>query len=159
MKIFELFEEKEKESLLPVDSIAMALFKKKAGEVKDPKRDKEKTYIGVQHEASVIKRQDGKTLYLTFDNSTDSGEFEIDSFTPLKIERGTEIDKKIKKAFSKHEIESKKKISYMVKGDVSYLREIHLGKKLGRPAVRFVHDLIKILKILNSEKDQNTEEE
>ena len=157
MKILELFEEKEKESLLPVDSIAMALFKKKSGEVKDPKRDKEKIYIGVQHEASIIKKPDGKSLYLTFDNSTDSGEFEIDSFTPLKIERGTEIDKKIKKAFNKHEIESKKKISYMVKGDVSYLREIHLGKKLGRSAVRFVHELIKILN--SAGKDKDTEEE
>jgi len=153
MKICDLFEEKqEKESLLPVDAIAMALFKCKAGIVIDAKRDKDKKYIGVSHEKSTIKGPTGKALNLTFDNSTDSGEFEIDSLTPLKIEKGGAVDKEIKKLFVKHDLDTKKKMSYMVKADSAYLREIHLGKKLGRPAVKLVTDLIKILKNLEGEK-------
>jgi hypothetical protein len=146
MKICELFEEKKKEHLLPVDAIAMMLFKKKAGIVIDAKRDKDKQYLGVAHERSTIKGSTGKPLHLTFDNSTDSGDFEIDSLTPLKIEKGGAIDKEIKKLFSKHEVDTKKKTGYVVKSDVAYLREIHLGTKLGRPAVRLVADLIKIIK-------------
>src|ERR1035437_4118131 len=105
MKVCDLFEaeEKKEEKLLPVDSIAVMLFKKKAGIVIDAKRDKDKKYIGVAHEKSTIKDATGRTLSLTFDNSTDSGDFEIDSLTPLKIEKGGAVDKEIKKLFSKYE--------------------------------------------------------
>ena len=142
MKLEELFEAK---NTLPIDAIALALFKKKAGIVKDPKRDKEKDYLGVTNSASTFKH-DGKTLHLSIDNSTDSGEFEIDSFTPLKLERGGDIDKAIKKLFKKFEIDSGKKIGYILKGETSYIREIHLGKKLSSNSVRFVQALIKLIK-------------
>ena len=152
MKLNDLFEEKEeKEKLLPVDSIAMLLFRRKAGIVTDPKRDKDKKYIGVSHEKSTIKGPTGKFLNLTFDNSTDSGEFEIDSLTPLKIEKSGAIDKEIKKLFAAYEIETKKRTGYLVKADVAYLREIHLGAKLGRPAVKLVTDLIKIIRRVEGE--------
>jgi hypothetical protein len=161
MKIFDLFEEKKKEDLFPVDRIALALFKKKAGLVKDLKRDKDKFYIGVQHESSSIKRPDGKPLYLTFDNSTDSGEFEIDSLSPLKIEKGDATDKKIRKLYTKHELESKKKIGYIVKGDVTYIREIHLGKVLSGSSVLFVNEFIKLMNSLGEDlpKEETKEEE
>jgi hypothetical protein len=76
--------------------------------------------------------------------------------TPLKIEKGGDLDKQIKKSYSKHELESKKKFSYMVKSGSTYLREIHLGKKLGKSAVRFVSDLVKILR--SSAKPESKEE-
>lgn len=158
MKIYDLFEEKKKEKLLPIDAIAMALFRKKAGIVKDPKRDKDKDYLGVSHEKSVIKGSNGKPINLTFDNSTDSGEFEIDSLTPLKIEKGGPIDSQIKKLFLKHEIDTKKKMGYIVKSDVSYLREITLGSKLGRSAEKLVIDLLKILKQGSTDEDEVAEE-
>src|ERR1039457_5543747 len=116
MKVCDLFEKKEEKSL-PVDEIAQMLFKKNAGLVKDPKHDKDKDYLGVAHEKSLIRTQNGKPLHLTFDNSTDSGEFEIDSLTPLKIEKGGDLDREIKKLFSKHDVESKKNTSYVVKSD------------------------------------------
>ena len=163
MKVFELFEAQEKETLLPVDAIAMMLFKKKSGLIIDTKRDKSKSYIGVAHEKSQIRSQSGKSLNLTFDNSTDSEEFEIDSLTPLKIEKGDDIDKAIKKLFVKHDLGIKKGTGYILKGDASYLREIHLGKKLGKPAVKLVADLLKILKGLESpdenQDDEDTEKE
>lgn len=148
MKVCDLFEQKEdkEEKLLPVDDIAMMLFKKKAGIITDPKRDKDKKYIGVSNEKSSIKGPTGKALNLSFDNSTDSGEFEIDSLTPLKIEKGGPVDKAIKKLFSKHEVDSNVKTGYLVKSDASYLREVGLGKKLGRSAVKLVSDLMKIIK-------------
>jgi len=157
MKLCELFETKE-EKLLPVDLIAMMLFKKKADIVTDPKRDKDKKYIGVSHERSLIKSPSGKFINLTFDNSTDSGEFEIDSLTPLKIVKDDPIDKEIKKLFSKHELITKKKTSYIIKSEISYLRGIHLGAKLGSPAVKLVNDLIKILRKLNDEDSPKDEE-
>lgn len=144
MKVCDLLEEKE--DLLPVDEIAMLLFKKKAGLVKDPKRDKEKNYVGVSHSKSTLQGHDGKPLHLTFDNSTDSGEFEINSLTPLKIEKGGDLDRSIKKLFTKYEIESKKKTNYVVKSEATYLRELHLGHKLGRSAVKFVTNLIDLLR-------------
>lgn len=158
MKVWELFENKDKEEkLLPVDSIALLLFKKKAGIVTDPKRDKNKTYIGVSNEKSTIKNLTGKFLNLSFDNSTDSGEFEIDSLTHLKIEKDGDIDKEIKKLYSKHDIDTKKKIGYLVKSDVTYLREIHLGKILGRPSVKLVIDLIKILKTIEGSDKKDSD--
>jgi hypothetical protein len=156
MKVQELFETKEKQ--VPVDTIAMLLFKKKAGIVTDPKRDDEKKFIGVAHEKSTIKGPNGKPITLTFDNSTDSGDFEIDSLTPLKIEKGGDLDKEIKRLFHKHEVDTKKKTGYVIKGDVSYLREIVLGKTLGRPAVRLVSDLLRLLKS-GSEGEEETEED
>jgi len=159
MKLCELFEAKDKEEkLLPVDSIAMMLFKQKAGIVTDPKRDKDKKFIGVAHERSIIKSSSGKPLSLTFDNSTDSGEFEIDSLTPLKISKGDDLDKEIKKLFSKYELDVKKGTSYMVKSDSAYLRGIHLGAKIGSPAVKLVAELIKILKKAGGD-DKDTPEE
>ena len=162
MKVCDLFEAEKTDSdkkLLPVDSIAMMLFKQKAGLVKDPKRDKKKDYLGVSHQKSTIKTAEGRQLFLTFDNSTDSGEFEIDSLTPLKIEKGGDIDKQIKKLFTKYELETKSSTGYVVKSDVSYLREISLGKKLGHPAVKLVSSLIKILKQDgSSDKDETVDD-
>ena len=162
MKVSDLFEAKDKEAeekaALPVDAICQLLFKKKAGLVKDPKRDKDKDYIGVNHSVSSIKGPSGKPLHLTFDNSTDSGEFELNSLAPLQIEKGGKIDKAIKKLFSKHEVESKKKTNYTVKSEGVYLREIHLGKKLTRGAVKLVMDLIKLLKNTDDVEDEEPEE-
>ena len=166
MKVRDLFEAKDKEAeekaAMPVDAICQLLFKKKAGIVKDPKSDKDKEYIGVDHSVSSIKGPTGKPLHLTFDNSTDSGEFEINSLAPLKIEKGGKVDKAIKKLFSKHEVESKKKTNYTMKSEGVYLREIHLGKKLTRGAVKLVIDLIKLLKntdeVEDDEKDAPKED-
>jgi len=156
MKVHELFEAKEEKSSTPIDAIAQLLFKKNAGLVTDPKRDKEKQYIGVAHAKSTIKDDSGKPLHLTFDNSTDSEDFEIDSLTPRKIEKGGDLDRAIKKLYQKHELDTKKKTGYVVKGDTSYLRELVLGKKLGKPAVKLVADLIKMLK---GGKEEETEDE
>lgn len=158
MKIYELILEKEdkQENLYPVDSIAIMLFNKKAGIVTDLKRDKNEKFIGISHGKSNIKTSHGKSLFLTFDNSTDSGEFEIDSLTPLKIEKGGLIDKSIKKLFLKFDVDTKKKIGYLVKDDLAFIREIHLGKKLSNSTVKFVYEVIKILHKIN--KDDKSED-
>jgi hypothetical protein len=135
----------------------MLLFGQKAGIVKDPKRDKDKNYIGVSHEKSKIKGAGGKALFLTFDNSTDSGDFEIDSFTPLKIEKGGDIDKAIKKIFDKHELD--RGTGYVVKSEATYLRELTLGKKLGKSAVRVIADIIKLLKSGEEEVPEEEKDE
>lgn len=147
--LLETIEEKSKEDekLLPIDKIAIALFNKKAGPVKDLKRSKDAEFLGVSHTRSLIAGPDGKRLSLTFDNSTDSGEFEINSLTPMNITRGSDKDKQIKKLYTKHGVESKKKIGYTTKDDdETVVREVHLGKMLSKNAVKFVHELISILK-------------
>lgn len=159
MKVTELFEDKEKSEahLLPIDQIAQLLFKKRAGIVKDPKRDKDKTFLGVSHEKSTVKGALDKHLFLTFDNSTDSGEFELNSLTPLKIVKGDDTDRAIKKLFVKHELDVKTGMGYVVKGDATYLRELRLGKKLGKQAVHLVGDFIKVIKKLEAPEPDEAE--
>lgn len=155
MKLVELFESdsSDKKPSVPVDQIAMLLFRQKAGKVTDPKRKGEE-FIGVSHGISVFKIND-KPVRLTFDNSTSSGEFEINSLVPFQIERGSDKDELIKKYYKKKKIDSKKRFGYIVKDDTSYLREIHLGKELTADTVKFVADLVKII----NHEPRETEEE
>ena len=83
---------------------------------------------------------------LTFDNSTDSGEFEVNSLVPLMIERGTPEDHKILSLYRKFGVRSKKKTSYIAHGDKIVLRELFLGKDVDENAVRFMKAVVKILR-------------
>ena len=149
IQLIEALEEKakEEENVLPIDKIAMMLFNKKAGPVKDLKRSKEAEFLGVSHTRSLITDKAGKRMFLTFDNSTDSGEFEINSLTPLAIAKGSAADKQIRKLYTKHGVASKKKVGYSVQDDdTTIVREVHLGKTLGKNAVKFTSELLSILK-------------
>ena len=128
-----------------IDAIAKKLFSKKAGPVKDLKRSKDAKYFGVAHTRSNIIADNEKALMLTFDNSTDSGEFEINSLAPLNVVKGSDKDRAIKKLYHDHEIKSKKRTNYIVKDADPVLREVHLGKEIDKDTVRFVVDLLKIL--------------
>jgi hypothetical protein len=118
-----------KASMPSIQKIAKALFGKEAGPVKDLKRSKEAKFFGVAHEKSTFENEKGHAIKLTFDNSTDSGEFEINSLVPLQIERGSDLDLAIKKLYKEYKVHSNKKMRYLVKGDFTYLREVHLGSK------------------------------
>lgn len=129
-----------------IDKIAMMLFKVKADWVKDRKRGPEEKYLGVVHSDSTITDEKGRPLTLTFDNSTDSGEFEINSLTPLMIEKGSELDQELSKLFAEHHVNSHKKINYMLRQGKTVLREIHLGKKIDGKTVDFVKHVMTLLK-------------
>jgi len=137
-----------------IHAIARLLFGTKARAVKDSKRGKEAKFFGVAHERSRIKDPKGKPLMLTFDNSTDSGEFEINSLLKLDIEKDGDIDLEIKKLFKEFQVKSKKKMNYVMQGDRYVLREIHLGKEINELTVAMVEKLLKLL----SNKPEKVEE-
>lgn len=129
-----------------IDKIAHMLFKKKGGPVTDRKRSKLPKYYGVHNAESTLTDDEGKHLMLTFDNSTDSGEFEINSLSSLMIERGSQLDQELEKFYKEHEVKSGKKLNYIMRGGKKVLREIHLGKNIDERVVRFVSDVIGTLK-------------
>ena len=138
--------ESEVEGKEYIDQIARMLFSTTfAGPVKDTKRSKEAKYWGVAHTKSTLTDESGKSIPLTFDNSTDSGEFEVNSLVPLNIERGSEQDNKLHSLYRKMEIPSKNKVKYIAHGDKIVVREIYLGKEITETTVRFMKHVMHIL--------------
>lgn len=129
-----------------IDKIAHLLFHKEGGYVRDTKRSPDYKYYGVSNQRSLLKSAKGKHMMITFDNSTDSGEFEINSLAPLEIEKNGETDKKIRALYRTFEIKSKKRTNYILKGEGTVMREIHLGKHINKNTVKFVKEIIKLLK-------------
>jgi hypothetical protein len=128
-----------------IDHCAKLIFGIHAGPVKDSKRSKEAIFFGVAHQKSNLADSRGKSVYLTFDNSTDTKEFEINSLVPLLIERGTPEDREILALFRKYDIKSKKKTSYIAHGDQIVLREVNVGKQITSNTVKFVKALMRVL--------------
>lgn len=135
-----------KESKPAANRIAHLLFKQKAGPVTDKKRSKLPIFWGVAHEESTVLNQKGDKIKLTFDNSTDSHEFEINSLSPLSIEKGSELDDEIKALYGKHKVRSSKKTNYTLRGGKTVMREVHLGVVLGDHAVDLVRDLCELIR-------------
>ena len=135
----------EKETKAVASKIAQMLFKQKAGPVTDKKRSKDPIFWGVSHQESLLVTDRNEKIKLTFDNSTDSGEYEINSLTPLDIEQGSQMDKAVKRIYVDRRVHSSKKTNYTLKGGVMVLREVHIGKYLNDKAVDFVKDLMALL--------------
>lgn len=140
-----------------INRCAKIIFDREAGPVKDLKRSKEAIFFGVSHHKSRLTDSNDKPLFLTFDNSTDSTEFELNSLVPLMIEKGSDQDKKILSLYRKFEIKSKKKTNYINHGDQTVLREIHLGTDITKDTVKMVKALMKVL--ANLPDDEAEEEE
>jgi hypothetical protein len=140
MKLQQLFEKMDPASEPYVDKICRLLFGEPAGPVKDSKRKGE--FFGVINHISCITDKNGNHLNLTFDNSTGSGEFELNSLTPLGIVKGSHMDEEIAKLYKEHDMPSKKKLGYVEKHGELLLREIHFGKVLDENAINFLVDLI-----------------
>lgn len=139
---------------LYIHQIARMFFGKKAGAVKDSKRSKEPIFFGLSHEKSKLKDPRGKQLMLTFDNSTDSTEFELNSLAPLMIERGSDTDLAIKKLYRKHNISSDKRTNYISRAGKIVLREIYFGKKIDQTTVALATDVFAILSGATIEKEE-----
>jgi hypothetical protein len=129
-----------------IDKIAKMLFGHDGDYVRDLKRSKDYKYYGVAHEKSKLKTDKHRHLKLTFDNSTHSGEFEINTLSPLKIQYNGETDKKIRALYRTFEIKSKKRTNYIMREGIPVLREIHLGKHIDKHTVAFVKEVLKLLK-------------
>ncbi len=129
-----------------INKIALMLFGREAGPVKDLKRSKEAKFTGVSHVKSKLVSPKKKHLHLTFDNSTDSTEFEINSLAKMMVVKGSDTDKKIRKLYLTYEVKSKKRTNYVEVDDQVVLREIHLGKHPAKNTVKLVKHLLKILR-------------
>jgi hypothetical protein len=152
----ESLDENVKSAKPHLNKISMMLFGEKCGPVSDPKRSKEAKYFGVANTRSKIHDSKGRGIKLTFDNSTDSGEFEINSLTPLKIVKDSDLDKKIRSLYKRHKVHSKKKTDYVdVDGDV-LLRELHLGEAPSESAVKLVRDTLKLIRGEKLEEPEQT---
>lgn len=154
MKLQHLFEKHDPSSEPFVEKICKMLFIGiNAGAVTDPKRKGE--YFGVANGRSVITDQDGNNLTMTFDNSTTSGEFELNSLTPLGIVKGSALNQEVMKLYKEHDVKSSKKLGYIDKGGDLVLREIHFGKLLDENALNFVMDLLANLKHASKNKPKS----
>jgi hypothetical protein len=140
MKLFEVLGLDHDESKPFVDKICKLLFKHEGGTVYDRKHG-DTAFYGVQHEESTLTDENGNKLWLTFDNSTSSKEFGLNSLTPLHIKRGSDIDLAIHKLYNMHKLKSKHKVKYIIRGKDAVVREVHLGKDLNEKAVQFISDL------------------
>src|ERR1035437_8806814 len=139
-----------------LNKISTLLFSKKCEPVIDEKRSKKPIFFGVDNTRSKLVDAKGKSIKLTFDNSTDSGEFEINSLTPLKIVQGGDLDKQIKALYKKFKVSSRKKTNYLdVEGEM-LLREIHLGVSPNEQTVKLVRD---VLKLVRGEKVEDEDDE
>ena len=134
-----------KEAKPHLNRISMALFGRKCEPVVDSKRSKKAVFFGVSNTRSKLLDAKGKGVKLTFDNSTDSGEFEINSLTPLKIVQGGDLDKQINSLYKKFKVSSKKKTNYLDVDGEMVLREIHLGTSPSEHAVKLVRNFIKLV--------------
>lgn len=145
MKLSSLFEKKADPASGPfIDKICRLLFGISSGEVRDSKRAGE--FYGVANQLSSITDKNGNHLTLTFDNSTASGEFELNSLAPLQIIKGSQLDLELAKMHREHDIPSVKKLGYIQKGNETVLREIYFGKILDENAINFLVDLLANLK-------------
>jgi hypothetical protein len=143
-----------KEAKPNLNKISMALFGRKCEPVVDEKRSKKAIFFGVSNTRSKILDAKGRGIKLTFDNSTDSGEFEINSLTPLKIVQGSDLDKHLNKLYKKFKVASKKKINYLDVDGEMVLREIHLGVSPSENAVKLVRDALKLIRGENPSEDE-----
>lgn len=154
MKLQHLFEKHDPASEPFVEKICKMLFVgADIGAVTDPKR--KGNFFGVANGRSVLFDEDGNHLTMTFDNSTASGEFELNSLTPLHIIKGSDLDLEIAKLHKEHDVKSSKKLGYIDKGGDLVLREIHFGKVLDENALNFVMDLLANLRHASKKKPKS----
>ena len=138
-----------------IHEISRLFFGKKSGPVIDKKRSKEPKYFGLSHVKSKLVDTKGRPLMLTFDNSTDSGEFELNTLAPMMIERGSDTDMAIKKLYRKYDVKSSKKTNYISRGGEIVLREIHFGKAIDNQTVKLAQE---VYELLTGEKTKEKEE-
>ena len=136
-----------------VDKIADALFGIPTGPVVDKKRSPDPIFNGVDNKRSRLSTPNGKPLWLTFDNSTDSGEYEINSLVPLRVERGTEVDLKIHRLYKALKVRSKKRVEYVDLDGKTYLRELYLGENPNEASLKLVKAFMKLIVQTDDIKD------
>lgn len=120
-----------------VDKICKLLFRLE-GEAKSGS-------YGVENKPSTLTNKDGEPLMLTFDNSNSQREFELNSLTPLGIEKDSDTVKELEKMYVEHGVTSKAKLRFVTKGGKTVLRGLNLGKVLDEKGLRMLQDTLAML--------------
>lgn len=121
-----------------IDKICKLLFRREGEKLEDG--------YGVENAESIlIPAANGAPLKLTFDNTNTQKEYELNSLTPLGIERGSDVVQELERMYKEHGVASKAGLSYVSKGGKMVLRGINFGKRVDEKVLRMVQDAMVML--------------
>lgn len=100
---------------------------------------------GLENKQSTLSNKDGEPLMLTFDNSNAQREYELNSLTPLGIEKDSATVNELERMYTEHGVISKAKLKFVTKGGKSLLRGINFGKVIDEKGLRMLQDTLVML--------------
>lgn len=101
---------------------------------------------GIVNKPSTLADKDGVELNLTFDASNAQREYELNSLTPLGIEKNSETVKELERMYSEHGVKSKAKLKFVTKSGKSVLRGLNFGSVVDEKVLRMIQDVLVMLK-------------
>lgn len=111
----------------------------------DPGKYSSSNHYGVVNAKSRVTDPAGNALMLSFDNSNSQAEFELNSLTPLGIEKGSATVDELLKMYDEHEIKSAAKLKFIAKQGKTILRGINFGKLVDEKVLRMIQDAMVML--------------
>lgn len=121
-----------------IDKICKLLFRAEGEE-------QGKGAYGIVNKAATLCDKDGVPLKLSFDNSNAQKEFELNSLTPLGIEKDSETAKELERMYREHGVTSKAGLKFVTKGSKTVLRGVNFGKQVNEKVLRMVQDMLVML--------------
>lgn len=103
------------------------------------------THFGVIDQKSRIVDTDGNHLNLSFDNSNSQDEYELNSLTPLGIEKDSATVDELMKMYKEHEVKSAAKLKFITKQGATVLRGVNFGKVVDEKVLRMIQDVMVML--------------
>jgi hypothetical protein len=102
-------------------------------------------HYGIINAESTLEDKNGNMLKLSFDNSNSQFEYELNSLTPLGIEKDSDVVKELLRMYDEHSVSSKAKLKFVSKGNASVLRGVNFGKVVNEKILRMVQDMLVML--------------
>lgn len=100
---------------------------------------------GVENKPSTLTDKDGSALNLTFDASNAQHEYELNSLTPLGIEKDSDVVRELERMYVEHGVKSRAKLKFVTKGSKPVLRGINFGSVVDEKVLRMVQDALVML--------------
>lgn len=120
-----------------IDKICKLLFREEGQQGKGS--------YGAVNKQSTLCDKNGAPMMLTFDNSNAQREFELNSLTPLGIEKDSDSAKEIERMYREHGVTSKAGLKFVSKGGKTVLRGVNFGKQVNEKVLRMVQDMLVML--------------
>lgn len=103
------------------------------------------THYGVINKQSTLCDKNGSPMMLSFDNSNAQQEFELNSLTPLGVEKDSDSAKEIERMYREHGVTSKAGLKFVSKNGKMVLRGVNFGKQVDEKVLRMVQDMLVML--------------